>query len=191
MRPSLLYLAASLTFLTVTVGVAQASGGEHGLAGLRWDDFFYRSLTLVLVVATIWKLAGKKISSFFVERRSGIAEELATLEDRKEKAQANLLVIEQRIASLEKERAAILEEYSARGEAIKAEIISQAEQSAAKIVEQAKRTAMNEQEKTIASIREQLAGEIVESAAKAIAQSLTQRDQEKLLDAAIKKVVLQ
>lgn len=163
----------------------------EGAAGLPWDDLLYRIATAVLVVATIWKLAGKKIAGALSGRRSGIAQELDSLEAGKEKARRDLMEIEKRIANLEQERLAILAEYEARGEALKAEITAKAEENARQILSHARQTAQNEIDKAIASVREELAEKIVAAASDSIAESLNAKDQEKLLNGFLNKVVLQ
>jgi len=179
----------TLVLILLAAGVAYAAGDGHEPP--RWKDFIYRIITAALVIAVIWKLAGKKIVEFFTGRREGIAKELDDLETRKEKAREHLLAVEKRIANLEKERAAILREYEARGEALKAEIVAKAENAAAQIMTQAKQTAENEVDKALAALREELADKIVEAASESISGSLTARDHEKLLNSFLTKVVLQ
>lgn len=168
--------------------VAHAAGSGHSLP---WDDLLYRIATAVLVVGTIWKLAGKKIAEALTGRRDGIAKELDTLESRKENARQSLMDVERRIAGLEKERAAVIAEYEARGEALKAEIIAKAEESAKLIMTQAKQTAQNEIDKALSAMREELADKIVEAASESISASLSAKDHEKLLNSFLSKVVLQ
>lgn len=169
-------------------GLAHAAGDGRPLP---WSDLFYRIATVVLVVGTIWKLAGKKLAAALSGRREGIARELDALEERKEKARRSLMDVERRIAGLERERAAILAEYEARGEALKAEIIAGAEESARQIIAQARQTARNEIDQAIAAMREELADKIVAAAGESIAGSLSAKDHQKLLSAFLNKVVLQ
>ena len=181
-------LILSFAFVIAVSGVAHAAGDGHSLP---WDDLLYRIATAVLVVGTIWKLAGKKITENLTGRRDGIAQELDTLESRKEKARQSLMDVEKRIANLERERSAILAEYEARGEALKTEIIAKAEDAAKQIVTQAKHAAQNEIDKALASMREELADKIVEAASESISGSLSAKDHEKLLNSFLNKVVLQ
>lgn len=172
----------------LAVGTAYASGGDETE---KWWNFLFRIVTAALVCGVIWKFAGKKAADFFTGRREGIELELRELEERKEKARQDLLDVEKRIADLNRERAAILAEYEARGEAVKAEIIAKAEASAARITNQAKQSAQNEIDNALAAMREELADKIVDAASKSIAASLNAKDQEKLLTSFLNKVVLQ
>ena len=175
------YLRLCFYTLTVTLtltGVAYAAGNAHEH---DWGNLAWRLLNLAIVVAIIWKLAGKKIAGFFTGRSEGIARELDDLDVRKEKARQNLLAVEQRIASLESERASILADYTARGEALKAEIIAKAEESARQITTQAKQTAKNEIDTALAALREELADKIIDAASASISGSLKAKDQKNLL----------
>ncbi|GHV54129.1 ATP synthase subunit b [Deltaproteobacteria bacterium] len=179
----------SLLFLLLAAGLAYAAGEEH--ESPRWTDLLYRTVTIALVIAAVWKLAGKKIAGFFTGRREGIAQELNDLEKRKEAAREELLAIEKRIAGLERERLAILADYETRGEALKAEIIARAESAAAQIMAQATRTAQSEIDNALAAMRSELADRIGKAAGESLAKSLTTNDQEKLINAFLNKVVLQ
>ena len=165
--------------LTLAVpGVAYAAGDAHGH---DWGNLAWRLLNLAIVIAIIWKLAGKKIAGFFSGRSAGIAKELDDIEARKEKARQDLQNVEQRIAALESERASILADYTARGEALKAEIIAKAEETARQITTQAKQTAQNEIDMALTALREELADKIIDAASASIAGSLNATEQKNLL----------
>ncbi len=181
-----LLLAAALVL--VTAGAAWAAGEAHPT---DWKNLAWRILNFALVAGVLWLLAGKKIAAFFNGRKTGIETELADLEARKQKAASDLAAVEQRIANLEQERAAILAEYRTRGEAVKAEIIAKAEQAAAQITSQARQTAQSEMDQALAAMRTELAAAVVETARTALTASLTEKDHQKLIDASITKVVLQ
>ena len=179
-------LLCTLAMLLAAAGTAHAADGHT-----NWPDLGWRVITAAAVVFIIYKAAGKMIAGALSGRRQGIAQELDDLETRKEKARADLLDVEKRIANLERERKAILKEYEARGEALKAEIVAKAETTAAQIMTQAKQTAQNEIDGALAAMREDLAEKIVAAASESITGSLTAKDQEKLLDSVLNKVVLQ
>ena len=189
MRHIQIFLCVLVQVLLI-VSVASASSGDSGqqtpVANLVW-----RLLNIAIVIGIIWKLAGKKISELFTGRRAGIAKELDDLESRKEKARQDLMDVEKRIANLEAERVSILADYEVRGEALKVEIIAKAEQSAVHIIEQARQTAQNEVDDAVKALREELAEKIVDAATKSIVGSLSTKDQEKLLNSFLNKVVLQ
>ncbi len=179
-------LIGLLAACAVTFAVSQGFEQQPPVINLIW-----RLLNAAFVITIIWRLAGSKIASFFTDRRDGIAHELDDLEARKEKARHDLMDVEKRIADLENERRAILADYQARGEALKAEIIARAEETARQIMGQARQTAQNEIDNALAAMREELADKIVEAAGRSIAGSLSDKEQEKLINSFLDKVVLQ
>lgn len=177
--------AAAMTLLIT--GVAFASDSGHGP---DWTNFAFRVANFIIFIGLIWYAGGKKIVAFFSGRRQGIEQELNDLESRKGEAKKSLADVERRIASLEQERQAILAEYRAQGEAMKAAIIEKAEQSAVQITEQAKRSADNDIKAAIDSLRADMADEIIAAAEKLLQEKLTGEDHEKLIDKYLTKVVL-
>ena len=186
------YFRTALTcalFILLSAATVQAAGDAH--TAINWSDLLWRFVTIGLVAAVIWKLGSARILAFFSGRRDGIAKELDTLTAARKKAQDDLQAVEKRIANLENERVGIIAEYTARGEAIKMEIIAKAEKQAEQIASQAKTTAQNEIDKALTAMREEIAEEIVELAQKSLRDVLTEKDHEKLLNRVLDKVVLQ
>ena len=174
--------------LLFTASFAVASGGEDH--GLPWGNFGWRILNLILVVGVIYYFFGKKIVAFFKGRSEGIASEIASLEERKLEAAKNLADVEKRIADLDSECQAILREYTAQGEALKASILAQAEKAAAQLAESAKRTAENEINAAIVAMRAEMADHIIEATEKLLAKKLSAAEHAKLVDKYLTKVVL-
>lgn len=174
--------------LIFSAGMALASGdGEHGES---WSNLAFRIANLALFIGVIYYFFGKKIVAFFKGRTEGIATELASLEERKAKAQQSLLDVEKRIANMEDERKSILAEYTSQGEAMKAAIITQAEKNATQITAQAKVTAQNEINAAIEAMRAEMADKIVEATEQLISQKLSEAEHTKLVDKYLTKVVL-
>jgi F-type H+-transporting ATPase subunit b len=182
--------AFCLVLLLAGVSLAQAAGDAH-YGWTEWRNLLWRLLTAALVAGVIWRFAGQKAVAFFRGRRSGIEKELRDFETRKEDARANLAAVEKRIADLEKERRAVLDDYKARGEALAAEIIAKAEARAELIGAQARQAARNEIDQAILAMRGELAEAIADAAREALAASLTPARHEKLIDACLAKVVIQ
>lgn len=180
-----------LGVVLLATGVAQAAGGAaSGESHYDWTNLGFRLANFAIFIAIIYYAAGKKLIAFFGGRRKGIEQELNDLETRKTDAKKQLGDVEKRIADLENERQAILKEYQAQGEALKAAIISKAEVSAKQIVEQAKKSAENEVKYAKDAMREELADMIVEATEKMLKERLDGKEQEKLIDKYLTKVVL-
>lgn len=175
-------------FLVLSAIPAIAAGdGDHGES---WSNLAFRIVNFILFIGVIYYFAGKKIVAFFKGRTEGIAADIASLEQRKADAQKSLAEVEQRIASLEEERQALLAEYASQGEALKASIIEKAEHAAAQITAQAKNTAQNEIKAAIEAMRAEMADKVVEATEQLIKKKLTAAEHTKLIDKYLTKVVL-
>lgn len=157
----------------------------------RWGDFAWRVLNLFLFCGILWYFVGGLTRRFFKNRRQGIKDTLDELEQRREEAKKNLAEIEKRIASLEAERKAILDESRAQAERLKKGILDDASRQADQIVEQARRTAENEERAMLDEVRSRVADEIVDAARKALRGQLTPEDHDRLIANSLDKVALQ
>ncbi len=177
--------------LMASLAWAAGHGGEEAAWNVRaWKDFFWRCLNFLLFLAIIYKLAGKNIKEFFGGRTQKIEEEFKNLEMRKREAEAKLRDVEGRIANLEQEREAILEEARRQGEAIKNAIIDKARRDAEEIKKQAEVKVRQEFEQEIEKIRAEMADRIIESAEKILLNRLGVKEQEQLIDKYLTRVVL-
>jgi F-type H+-transporting ATPase subunit b len=176
----------AVCLLTAACAWASADGSDAP----NWKNFILRTVNFVLVVGVVWWVAGKKIANTFSGRKLGIENQLADLEERKVSAQKRLTEVERSIADLETEKAKILADYKAQGEALKASIIKAAEDQAARIAAQAKLSAEQEAKMAMDALRIQMADKIIEAAQDALSKKLTTEVQDKLVDDAIGKVVL-
>ncbi|MFZ5811660.1 MAG: F0F1 ATP synthase subunit B [Thermodesulfobacteriota bacterium] len=176
-----------LVLAMAAVAWASAEGGEAH--GLNWKDFGYRIVNFILVVGIIWKLGGKKIAAFFRGRRVQIENQLSDLETRKVEAEKRLKTIEASIANLDAEKRQIMEEYRKQGEALRDSIIAAAEDKAVQIKAQAAVTAEQETKLAVERLRAELADLVVEAARGMLAGKLSEKDQDKLVDEYLTKVV--
>lgn len=180
-------LGALLVLAMAAVAWASAEGGEAH--GLNWKDFGYRIVNFILVVGIIWKLGGKKIAAFFRGRRVQIENQLSDLETRKVEAEKRLKTIEASIANLDAEKRQIIEEYRKQGEALRDSIVAAAEDKAVQIKAQAAVTAEQETKLAVERLRAELADLVVEAARGMLAGKLSEKDQDKLVDEYLTKVV--
>ena len=130
--------------LAVAVIATEAAAAEAGHAAPRWGDFGWRVLNFVIFAGILWYFVGGLAKKFFKGRRQMIRETLDDLEERRAKAKEHLAAVEARIARLDEERKAILEESRAQAENLKQGIMEEARRQADQIVEQARLTAENE-----------------------------------------------
>ena len=180
-------LGAGVCVLTATGALAAEAG--HGSAA-AWKDFLWRVLNLALFLGIVYKLAGKRIKEFFSGRKESIRNELQDLENRKGEAAKELQRVQDSIAGLDRERQAILDEAHKQGQAAQEAILAKAHEEAEKIKEQARLKAEQETQIMLESLRAEMADKIIESAEKMLTEKLSKKEQEKLVDKYLTKVVL-
>jgi F-type H+-transporting ATPase subunit b len=177
--------------LVTLICAAPALASEGGHDAPRWGDFGWRCLNLVIFVAILWHFVGKMTVNFFRNRKKNIEEGIDNLQARREAAEAHLAEIETRIANLDAERAAILDESKAQAEALKQDIIAKAQEQAKQIVEMAKVAAESEGQNIIQQVRATIADELIEATREQLLASLNKKNHEQLIDKSLEKVVLQ
>jgi F-type H+-transporting ATPase subunit b len=186
-RMALGKLLAACLFVAAATAPALASGEEHSLP---WGDFALRVLNLVVVAGILWYAAGAMIKKYFFGRRERIVREMADLENLRREAAARLAEADSRVAGVEAECAALLEEGRARAESVRAAVLAEAERQAAGIVEQARQGAEQEARAELAALRARLADEIVAAMRAEIEERLDTAGHQKLIDKSLAKVVL-
>lgn len=185
-RTRMIFLLAAM--FSLAASVAWASGGHDEPP--NWMNLGLRTVNLIIVVGLFWRFAGAKVKGALSGRRQSIENSLVDLDERKQAAQKRLSEVEASIASLESEKAQILAEYKAQGEALKASIIAAAEAQAERIAAQAKTSAALEAKAAVDALRAEMAEKIVEAAEALLVAKLDDKAQDKLVDDALSKVVL-
>jgi F-type H+-transporting ATPase subunit b len=182
--------ALLLVLAVASVAYASEAGGAHGGHGPNWKDFGLRVVNFIIFAGIIYKFAGKKIAEIFGGRRKQIETQLADLAERREDAEKKLAEVEKNIANIEQEREAILAEFRAQGETLKASIIEGAKESAEKITAQAKLTAEQERRTAVQDVRAEVAELVVDAAERLLAEKLSADEHNKLINDSLTKVVL-
>lgn len=189
MRIKTVAMTCALMLLTAVAAFAEPGELEH--EGLPWLNFALRVGNFGVFLWIIWRVAGGLIKKTFVGRRAAIVSEMEEVKRLKEEAAAHLANVEQRVAGVEAEVAALLEEGRAQAEHLKAAILAEAERQAAHIVERARRNAEQEGKAELDAIRARMADEIVAAVEKGLAERLDPAGQQKLIDNSLTKVVFQ
>jgi F-type H+-transporting ATPase subunit b len=180
-------LAAAVGFVLVAYGTVLAAGGHDSAGELK--DLIYRFMNFALLVIVL-AVALKKapVKQFFENRKKQIKENLEHLEIQKENAEERCRKLEAELAAFESERAGIIERLRVEGEAEKERIIAEAREKARHILLQADAAIKREVKNAEARLRADLADSVAEKAGKLIAASITDRDQDLLVDEFIQKV---
>lgn len=175
--------------LVLCAAVAFASGGEDG-GHNKLLDLLYRFINFGIVAFLVYKFAGKRFSDALTGRSKQIETDLADLDERKDDAEKRLLEVEASIANLEAEKAKIIADAKAQGEAMRQAIIEKAETQAEQIKAQAEVSAAQEAKLAVDAIRGELAEKIAAAAEELVKKQLKKKDHEDLVNEYLKKVVL-
>jgi F-type H+-transporting ATPase subunit b len=184
-------LAPALAYLGISVFLVYLGSARSGAHSPAWDDLGWRLLTFGCFAGILWWAAGDRLLAALGARRAAIAGELDALELSKRQAERQLREVSERIAELETQRREILEEGTARAEALGREIIAQAERQAEEVLAQARRTAENEARALALSLRVRMADEVVSAVEGSLSGHLDAAGHDRLIDKALRKVVLQ
>ena len=192
-RRALRITALAVCFTAVLVlfyvGVAAgASGGEPAAKGWVRTDWFRVINFTVLLVGLIYLLR-KPLSQALNDRIKGIKDQLTELEDRKREAERQLAEYNQKFLQLDKEAEKIIAEYVKQGNEAKTRIMQEAEAAAKKLEEQARKNIENEFEKTKKILRGEVLAQALEKAEENIKKKITKKDQNRLVDEYLDKVV--
>ena len=178
-------------FFLVLVSAGAVLAAEHGGGdSSKWLNLLYRFINFVILAWIIYKIAGKRIAEFFSGRKYQIETDLKDMDARKEDAAKQLSTVEASIANLEAERAQILADAEAQGNALKKAIIDQAHSSAEQIKTQAKVAAEQEAKLAVETVKAEMAEKIVEAAEIMVHKQLKRKDHEGLINEYLTKVVL-
>ena len=187
----------SRTFMAVAImlllflfsGVAAASGGgDHESKG--WADTdTYKVMNFAVLAIGLFLLLRKPVSQALNARIKGIQEQLSVLEEKKEEAEKKLVEYNEKFLKLDKEAEQINAEYIKQGNEAKARILKEAESAAVKLEEQAKKNIENEFIKAKSKLQEEIFEQALVKAEKIIKSKIDTKDQDRLVDEYLEKVV--
>ncbi len=191
MKRMYVFFAVLLTALAISsVAFASAAEGHALFTADNVKDYGLRIVNFIIFAGLLYKFAGAKIKEFFVGRRDQIKQDLDDLQTRQVEAEKKLKEVETSIANMAQEKQEILDGAKAQGEALKVAIVEKAHKDAEALKEQAKRTAANEAQAAIKTIRAEMADLVIDAAEKIVAEKLSAEDHDKLVDDYLTKVVL-
>ncbi|HDR14854.1 MAG TPA: ATP synthase F0 subunit B [Desulfobacteraceae bacterium] len=179
--------SAAALIVLAACGAALAAGGHDSSGELK--DLLYRFINFALLVIVLVIVVKKApLKDFFETRKKQIKKNLESLERQKEEAEKRCRELEAELAAFESERAGIIERFRAEGEAEKDRIISEAHEKARQILLQADAAVKREVKNVEARLRAELADSVAEKAEKLIAGSITDKDQDLLVNEFIERV---
>lgn len=188
----LVLLIASTVLFLFSVGAAMgSSGGDgHGAEPKGWvKTDTYRVMNFTVLVVALFIVLRKPVSQALSGRIQGIKDQLEDLEAKKKAAEKSLSDYNEKLASLDKEAEQIVAEYTRQGEEAKARILKEAESMSEKLKDQARKNIEHEFEQAKAKLQAEIVEKALEKAEQVIVAKITAKDQDKLVDEYLDKVV--
>ena len=178
-----------VVLLYLSFGIAMAAScGESGSKG--WGELdWYRLMNFAVLAAVLVFILRKPISQALSSRVKSIQEQLESLEVQKAEAEKQLAQYNEKLSRLENEAAKIVDDYIKQGNEAKAKILKEAEQTAEKLQAQARRNIEHEFDKAKQKLQQEIVESSLQKAEESLKKEITARDQNKLIDEYINKVV--
>jgi F-type H+-transporting ATPase subunit b len=183
-----LIISYVLLFVIFSISTALCASGEGGTKGWVSTDTFRVMNFTVLAVALFFVLR-KPLSQALSSRIKGIKEQLDELEAQKAEAEKKLAEYNQKLAQLEKEAEKIVDDYVRQGNEAKARILKEAEASAEKLQVQARRNIEHEFAQAKLELQKEIFEKSLVKAEEIIRSKFSGKDQDRIVDDYLKKVV--
>ena len=170
--------------------VLAATGGEHGSGAKGWvETDWFRVINFVVQAGILFFVLRKPVAEALGSRIEGIKAQLADLEAQKEDAEKKLAAYNEKLSRLEKEAEIIVSDYIQQGNEAKARIIQEAEAAAEKLQSQARRNIEHEFERAKQQLQQEVLEKSLVKAEEIIKGKITAKDQNRLVDEYLAKVV--
>ncbi|WP_235848323.1 F0F1 ATP synthase subunit B [Litchfieldia alkalitelluris] len=160
-----------------------------GLSGdINTGDIIFQLGVFLLLLFLLRKFALDKLIAMMKKREEHIASEIDSAEKSNQEAKVLIEQQQQLLKEARKEAQGLIESAKNMAEEQKTAIIQAAQAESDRFKESAKKEIVQEREKAVAALREQVASLSVLIATKVIEKELSEKDQEKLINEYIKEV---
>jgi F-type H+-transporting ATPase subunit b len=171
---------------------AYGSGGEggHAVQSKPWvKTDTAKVLNFSVLAIFLFLVLRKPVAKALSDRVKGISDELEELEARKSDVEKQLALYNTKLATLDKESEALVAEYIRQGEEARARILKEAELAADRLEEQAQKNIAREFGQAKQALQKEIVDKALAKAELAIKAQVTDKDQERLVDEYLNKVV--
>ena len=187
-KGSILLVIMTMLFLCFTGISAAASEHEAKSKGWAATDT-YKVMNFGVLAIGLFLLLKKPVSQALNSRIKGIKDQLDELEEKKMAAEKQLAQYNEKFSNLEQEAEKLIEDYIRQGNEAKARIIEEAKQAAEKLEEQARRNIEHEFKRAKLELQQEVVEKALKKSEEIIKSKITAKDQEKLVDEYLDKVV--
>jgi F-type H+-transporting ATPase subunit b len=187
----MMVIMTMLFFCFIGMSLASSEGSsEHESKSKGWvATDTYKVMNFAVLAIGLFLLVRKPASQALNSRISGIKEQLSELEEKKQAAEKQLAEYTEKFSSLEQETEKLIEDYIRQGNEAKARIIDEAKKAAEKLEEQARRNIDHEFQQAKLELQREIMEKALQKSEEILKNKITAKDQEKLVDEYLKKVV--
>jgi len=183
----MMVIMTMLFFCFIGVSLASSEGETKSKGWLATDT--YKVMNFGVLAIGLFILMRKPVSQALNSRISGIKEQLSELEEKKQAAEKQLAEYTEKFSGLEQETEKLIEDYIRQGNEAKARIIDEAKKAADKLEEQARRNIEHEFKQAKLELQQEILEKALEKAEEILKDKITAKDEEKLVDEYLDKVV--
>jgi len=183
----MMVIMTMLFFCFIGVSLASSEGESKSKGWVKTDT--YKVMNFGVLAVGLFLLMRKPVSQALNSRISGIKEQLSELEEKKKAAEKQLAEYTEKISGLEQETEKLIEDYIRQGNAAKARIIDEAKKAADKLEEQARRNIDHEFKQAKLELQQEILEKALQKSEEILKNKITAKDQEKLVDEYLDKVV--
>ena len=185
-----LIVSTILFLFSLSIAMGASSEGSNGTEPKGWSRTdTYRVMNFAVLFVALFLILRKPVSQALNGRIQGIKDQLEDLEIKKKAAEKRLSEYNEKIVLLNKESEQLVAEYIRQGEEAKARILKEAESMAEKLKEQARKNIEHEFEQAKTTLQAEIVEKALSKAEKVITEKITAKDQDKLVDEYLEKVV--
>ena len=171
------------------MGVAMASSEQGGESKGWVATDTYKVMNFSVLAIGLFFLLRKPTSQALNSRIKGIKDQLDELETKKKAAEKQLAEYNEKFSQLEQETQKLIEDYIRQGNEAKARIIDEAKKAAEKLEEQARRNIDHEFKQAKLELQQEILEKALQKSEEILKNKITAKDQEKLVDEYLDKVV--
>ena len=183
----MMVIMTMLFFCFIGVSLASSEGESKSKGWVATDT--YKVMNFGVLAIGLFILMRKPVSQALNSRISGIKEQLSELEEKKQAAEKQLAEYTEKFSSLEQETEKLIEDYIRQGNEAKARIIDEAKKAAEKLEEQARRNIDHEFKQAKLELQQEILEKALEKSEEILKDKITAKDEEKLVDEYLDKVV--
>ena len=187
-KGSILLVAITMLFFCFA-GISAASSEHEGESKGWVATDTYKVMNFAVLAIGLFLLLKKPVAQALNSRIKGIKDQLGELEEKKKAAENLLAEYNEKFSNLEQEAEKLIEDYIRQGNEAKARIIEEAKQAAEKLEEQARRNIEHEFKRAKFELQQEVLEKALQKSEELIIKKITAKDQEKLVDEYLDKVV--